>query len=67
MCKQVICEENLAVLAGDQDISSKIVTSHKTLMFHWKPPTKQDSMQTNVQWMSTIQKTKTPAGKLTIF
>jgi hypothetical protein len=35
----------LGVLADDKELPSKIVTSDETWVYHWNPPTKQESMQ----------------------
>lgn len=70
-CRQEICEENLAALASDQDLFSKIVTGDETWVFHWDPPTKQESMQWLHKGSPPPKKAKTQAsaGKLmaTIF
>jgi predicted transcriptional regulator len=54
LCQQHICEENLRILADDEDLFSKIITDEKTWMYHGDPPTKQES----VQGFSTAKKAK---------
>jgi hypothetical protein len=45
LCRQHICEENLRALADDEELFLKIVTGDETWVYHWDPPTKQESMQ----------------------
>jgi hypothetical protein len=45
LCQQHICEDNLGALADDEELFSKIVTGDETWVYHWDPPTKQESMQ----------------------
>jgi hypothetical protein len=44
-CQQHICQKNLGALADDEELSSKIITGGETWVYHWDPPTKQESMQ----------------------
>jgi hypothetical protein len=43
--QQHICQENFGALADDEEHSSKIITGDRTWVYHWDPPTKQESMQ----------------------
>jgi predicted transcriptional regulator len=54
LCRQHICEENLRILADDEDLFSKIITDEETWIYHGDPPTKQES----VQEFSTAKKAK---------